>query len=164
MDRKNANSKASRKSKPGDRPSATSKTPFKTLVVINPSIQDHQALASEFLPDAKILLLDPQRDGVQQITEALQQNPELTHVHIFSDGSCEQLNLGNAHLSLDTLEYYAWDLQTWFPAHAFVSPSVRLHGCGAAVRETEFEFINRLRQLTGANVDIARLVKCCASV
>jgi hypothetical protein len=136
----------------------------KVLVVIDSTIQDHQALASEALPEAEILLLDPLRDGVQQITEALQQRHNLTHVHIFSHGSCESLSLGSACLNLDTLEYYAWDLQAWFPAHAFVVPSVQLHGCGAAVCGTEVEFLERLHQLTGASIDTSDLAKCCVGV
>ncbi|NJN56680.1 MAG: DUF4347 domain-containing protein [Leptolyngbyaceae cyanobacterium SL_5_9] len=136
----------------------------KALVVIDSTIQDHQALASEALPEAEILLLDPLRDGVQQITEALQQRHNLTHVHIFSHGSCESLSLGSACLNLDTLEYYAWDLQAWFPAHAFVAPSVQLYGCGTAVCRTEVEFLERLRQLTGASIDTSDLAKRCVGV
>lgn len=155
MDRKNAG-KGSRKSqheRAADKPNA--------LVVIDSTVQDHQALASTTLPQAEVLLLDPQRDGVQQITEALQQRRDLTHIHIFSHGSCENLSLGSARLCLDTLEYYAWDLQAWFPAHAFVAPSVQLHGCGAAARGTAIEFLERLRQLTGASIDTSDSVKCC---
>lgn len=157
MDRKTAG-QGSRKSQPdrsSDKPNA--------LVVIDSAVQDHQALASKTLPQAEILLLDPQRDGVQQITEALQQRHDLTQVHIFSRGSCEDLSLGSARLCLDTLEYYAWDLQAWFPAHAFVVPLVQLHGCGAA-RGTAIEFLERLHQLTGASIDTSDLANCCVGV
>jgi hypothetical protein len=158
MTRTIANSSASRTQK-GDRAAHPN-----TLVVIDPSLQEHQAIASEALPGAKILLLDPQQDGVQQITKTLQQHPQLTHVHIFSHCSCESISLGKAHLNLDTLEYYAWDLQTWFPAHAFISPSVQLHGCTVAIQEAKAEFIERLHQLTGASIDTSELVKCCVGV
>jgi hypothetical protein len=158
MDRKTAG-QGSRKAQQSDRSSDKPNA----LVVIDSTVQDHQALASKTLPQAEILLLDPQRDGVQQITEALQQRHDLIQVHIFSHGSCEDLSLGSARLCLDTLEYYAWDLQAWFPAHTFVAPSVQLHGCGAA-RGTAIEFLERLHQLTGANIDTSDLTSCCVGV
>ncbi|MBD1997646.1 DUF4347 domain-containing protein [Oculatella sp. FACHB-28] len=153
MDHKNAgkSSHKSQRDRLSDKPNA--------LVVIDPTAQDQQALASKTLPQAEILLLDPQRDGVQQITEALQQHQDLTQVHIFSHGSCENLSLGSARLCLDTLEYYAWDLQAWFPAHAFAAPSVQLHGFGAA-RGNAVEFLERLHQLTGASIDTSDLASC----
>lgn len=160
MDRKHAGTQGSRKSQHSE----DSPTKPNALVIVDPTVQGHQALASETLPEAEILLLDPQQDGVRQITEALQQRPDLTHVHIFSHGSCESVNLGTARLSLDTLEYYAWDLQSWFPAHAFVVPSVQLHGCGVAVRSNEVEFLERLHQLTGASIDTSDLARCCVGV
>lgn len=43
----------------------------RTLVIIDGNVTDYQTLADGILPGTDLLILDPSRDGIQQITECL---------------------------------------------------------------------------------------------
>ncbi|MBD2461531.1 DUF4347 domain-containing protein [Oscillatoria sp. FACHB-1407] len=125
-------------------PKAASTAPTSVLVVIDSRITD--AATSELLPGAIAVQLDAQQDGVEQITHALQQHPEVTSLHIMAHGTPGTLFLGNTQLSLKTLEQYSWDLQSWSAS------SILFYGCSIAVGDAGAEFVEKLHMLTGATI------------
>ncbi|NEO29875.1 MAG: DUF4347 domain-containing protein [Symploca sp. SIO3C6] len=118
----------------------------KMLVVIDQKVGDYKILAAGVKSGAKVLIIDFHRDGVEQITVALQEHIEISSIHIVSHGSPGCLYLGNSQLSLDTLNQYAPQLRSWF------SPALLLYGCNVACGDAGAEFIERLNQLTGAKI------------
>ncbi|HEY9661700.1 MAG TPA: DUF4347 domain-containing protein, partial [Allocoleopsis sp.] len=123
-----------------------------TLVVIDPSVTDAQFLASGVLSGANVLVLESERDGVAQITLALQQHPEITNVHIVTHGSPACLYLGNRQLNLETIDQYAWDLQTWFSSSPDRPTSLSLYACNVASGDAGYAFLQKLHTFTGANI------------
>ncbi|MBW4661701.1 MAG: DUF4347 domain-containing protein [Drouetiella hepatica Uher 2000/2452] len=126
-----------------------------TLVAIDSGVDFPKTLAAGVAEGATTLILDAKRDGIAQITAALKQYPEITSLHLFTHGTPGCLHLGNAQLSLDTLDRYAWDLQTWFSPslntlHAI--PQLLLYACNVAAGNIGIEFIAKLHHLTGANI------------
>lgn len=81
------------------------------LIAIDPNVADYPMLAAGAYEGASVLILDPNRDGIEQITTALQ-GSELTSLHIVCHGSPGCLHLGNTPLNLKTLDRYASTLQT----------------------------------------------------
>jgi Ca2+-binding RTX toxin-like protein len=121
-----------------------------TIVFIDSAVDDYQTLVKGVIVGAEIIVLDPTLDGVAQITEALIGRTDVAAIHIVSHGSPGCLYLGNTQLSLDTLECYASQLQTW--ATHLTSSSLLLYGCNVAAGDAGEEFLERLHQLTGANI------------
>jgi hypothetical protein len=119
------------------------------LVVIDPRVEDYAMLAAGVHEGTNVFILDLNRDGVEQITEALAQHPTST-LHIVSHGSPGCLAVGNTYLSLENLDRYADDLQTW--SIFLSSASVFLYGCNVAAGEVGEAFLSKLHQLTGANI------------
>ena len=60
-----------------------------------------------------IVELDADRDGIEQITDALSGLSGVDAVHILSHGDGDGLVLGNARLDVDSAEGYAGDLASW---------------------------------------------------
>jgi hypothetical protein len=120
------------------------------IIFIDSGLDDYQSLANGTIPEAEVIVLDSTRDGVVQITEVLQGISEIAAIHIVSHGSPGCLYLGNTQLSLDTLERYASQLQTW-ATHLTLS-SLLLYGCNVAAGDAGEEFVQELHQLTGANI------------
>lgn len=118
----------------------------KALVIIDPGVEDYQNLVAGVIPGSQVIVLDDHRDGVAQITEALQNSSDIAEIHIVSHGSPGCLYLGNSQLSLDTLKGYAEQLRTW------VAPELLLYGCNVAAGDAGEEFISKLHALTGANI------------
>lgn len=122
----------------------------KMLVVIDPSVEDPQRLAAGVQSGAEVLILDPNRDGVEQIAQALKASANPASVHLVSHGFPGGIKLGATELSLDNLERYAGILQTW--SKTLTGASLLLYGCQVALGEAGCRFLDRLQQLTGANL------------
>lgn len=103
--------------------------------------------------DASVVILDPDQDGINQISEALSHHHIVTNLYIVSYGSPGCIYLGSTQLNLDGLERYAWDLQTWFAKlPSFLAPQIFIYGCNVASGDVGAEFLERLHQLTGAAI------------
>ena len=135
----------------------SSPTPkVKAIAFIDAAVGDHQSLISGLESGIEAVILDPTREGIEQIAQALQGRPHLTSVHLVSHGSPGCLYLGNSQLSLDTLERYAPQLRSWFTDAQITaspsSPALLLYGCNVAAGDAGAEFVEKLSQLTGASV------------
>jgi large repetitive protein len=119
------------------------------VVVVDGSLKDYQLLVTGAVADADVFVIDPSRDGIAQITQFLHPYRRVSNLHIISYGAPGCLSLGSTQLSLQTLDRYAWELQGWFST-CTPAPQLLLYGCSIAWGETGAEFIDRLRQLTGA--------------
>ncbi|GAB1543661.1 hypothetical protein NUACC21_63370 [Scytonema sp. NUACC21] len=126
------------------------------ILFVDPSVSHYKILLKHLVAGIEAIVLDPERDGVAQITQVLSHHHEVKSVHIVSHGSSGTLYLGNSELSLRTLELYAEQLKNWFSPSPEVpfspSPSLFLYGCHVAAGDAGTEFIAKLHQLTGANI------------
>ena len=120
--------------------------PVRTLVAIDPKIEDFQSIVPKILGKAEVILLQPNEHEVQQITLTLQEYTRLTSLHIMSHGSPGCLYLGKSHLSLFSLNRYAPQLITWSV------PNIIFYGRNVGTGDSGIEFIQRLHQITGANI------------
>ncbi|MBE9102917.1 tandem-95 repeat protein, partial [filamentous cyanobacterium LEGE 07170] len=127
---------------------------YRSILFIDSDIENFQRLLREVEPSAKVVVLDSQNDGVRQITKVLSEWPGCKTVYIVAHGTPGSLNLGSTQLSLDTLERYSWDLQSWFPAasHNTELPALFLYGCQVAAGDAGAEFVETLHRLTGAQI------------
>ncbi|MGK7900714.1 MAG: FG-GAP-like repeat-containing protein [Hormoscilla sp.] len=113
-----------------------------TLVVIDPRVDDYQMLARGVRKGVKVLILDDNSDGVEQITQALADNPTES-LQVVCHGAPGCLYLGKTPLDREHLSRYSQQLMEWGVA------DIGLYACNVAADE---EFLLRLHQLTGANI------------
>ncbi|MGB7441789.1 MAG: DUF4347 domain-containing protein [Coleofasciculaceae cyanobacterium] len=119
------------------------------LVVIDPKVADYQMLAEAALAQANVIILDPEKDGVEQITGALASYPA-SALHVVSHGSPGRLQLGNTYLSQENIDRYANELKTW---SIFLGSSpVLLYGCQVAAGEVGQNFLARLHELIDTEI------------
>ncbi|MGD1704756.1 DUF4347 domain-containing protein, partial [Dapis sp. BLCC M229] len=120
------------------------------LVIIDGGVDDYQQLLQGIKPGIYGMVLNPDRDGVEQITQILRNYRGIETLHILSHGSPGCLYLGNTQLSLETLDKYTEDLQQWFIE--VPSPNLFIYGCQVAAGNTGTEFLAKVRGLTTANI------------
>ena len=72
-------------------------------LIIDTSVDDYETLLSGVNPDAEVVLLDADRDGVEQIAEALAGREGFDAIHIVSHGNQGELRLGNDSLTFDSM-------------------------------------------------------------
>ncbi|MEO1211292.1 MAG: tandem-95 repeat protein, partial [Cyanobacteria bacterium J06638_20] len=128
---------------------------YSSILFIDSGVEIFQHLLCEVESSTKVVILEAQNDGVRQITKTLSEWPECKTVYVIAHGTSGSLNLGSTQLSLNTLERYSWDLQSWFPATSSPStevPSLYLYGCQVAAGDAGAEFVETLHRLTGAQI------------
>ncbi|GAA6622056.1 DUF4347 domain-containing protein [Scytonema sp. NUACC26] len=124
---------------------------MKNILFIDSAVDNYEILLEGLLPEITAIVLEPNSDGVEQISQVFFQESLIQSVHIVSHGSPGTLYLGNSELSLHTLKNYSNQLQNWFSTSSHV-PNLLLYGCNVAAGDVGEEFITKLHQLTGASI------------
>ncbi len=107
------------------------------LVVVDSAVEDYGALLAGVSAEARVAVLNRDRDGVAQITALLRSRPEVDELHIVSHGSPGTLYLGNGTLSLSTLDQYTPQLGSWFSGFrdtSSIAAALWLQRCGGRRR------------------------------
>ncbi|MFP4219755.1 MAG: DUF4347 domain-containing protein [Phormidium sp.] len=106
---------------------------------------------SKVNPQTQVVVLDPETDGIETITETLSGVQNLDSIQILSHGSAGSLSLGDAQLNDDTLADYAEQIRGWKSALAD-GGDLLLFGCDVAAGDAGQTFVSRIAELTGADV------------
>ena len=122
-----------------------------TIVFIDASVQNPQSLLADLKPGVEVVMLDKNSDGVQQIADALKGRHGLDSIQIISEGNSGRVLLGSATLADSNLDSYQAALATWGSALR-EGGDILLFGCNVANTATGDHFVNRLAELTGADV------------
>lgn len=125
------------------------------LIVIDRAIPEAGSLIARLTalqtdPD-RILILDSQRDGLEQIADRLEHLGQTRAIHILSHGDEAGLRLGSNWLSGDTLAYRAGTLASWQPFLA-ADADVLFYGCDLAANEAGQQVLRSFGELTGADI------------
>ncbi len=118
-----------------------------TVVFLDAGVTDYQSLQAGVIPGVATVILSAKEDGIEQITAFLQQNPQITTIHLVSHGAPGCLYLGNCQLNLTNIYDYRQQLQNWAKIN-----HILLYGCQVAAGDAGEEFIEKLHQLTGARI------------
>ncbi|MGL5061636.1 MAG: DUF4347 domain-containing protein, partial [Microcoleus sp.] len=128
--------------------------PPRALVFIDSGVEDYQSIAAGVLPGQQVIMLDRDKNGIEQISSELEKyastNGAIDSVHIISHGSEGSLQLGNTTLGSDNIEQYKNQLEKWQTSLA-PQADVMVYGCDVA-SGAGANFVNKLAELTGADV------------
>ncbi|NGZ06273.1 MAG: DUF4347 domain-containing protein, partial [Magnetococcales bacterium] len=123
----------------------------KEIIFVDPRVADHQTLLQDLPDSTRVVVLNPNQDGIAQIRQALSGHAEIEAVHIVSHGSPGRLTLGSATLDLLNVDEHAQTLQEWGTALS-EQADILIYGCDVASGMTGSAFVQRLGELTGADV------------
>src|SRR5262245_6657318 len=122
-----------------------------SLLVIDGSLADPADALEHFAAD-EVLVLDPNGDGLAQITEALAAHSgDVSSLHIVSHGWNGSLALGSTTLDAASLESHQAQLQAWADALT-ADADILFYGCNVAADAAGIAFVEQLGALTGADV------------
>ena len=120
------------------------------LTFIDTSIDNYQSLIPEENL-AEVILLDSNRNGIEQITETLATRSGISAIHIISHGNDAQIQLGNILLNHNGLQTYTNELKSWSNALT-ENADILVYGCNVASTEIGTDFVQKLSDLTGADL------------
>jgi hypothetical protein len=84
------------------------------IAFIDTQLENYQSLIAGVKSGTEVVVLDGNKDAIDQITEILGARSNIDSIHIISHGSPGSLQLGDGSLSLDDIECDRDSLQQWF--------------------------------------------------
>ncbi|MEG4056034.1 MULTISPECIES: DUF4347 domain-containing protein, partial [unclassified Microcoleus] len=120
-------------------------------MIVDSRVENYHQLIGGIKAGTEVFVLNPTREAIEQITEILGQRSSITSLHIVSHGREAAVEIGSTELNIDNLETYSNQLQQWGKA-LNESGSILLYGCNIAAGESGIKFIQKLSEITGANI------------
>ena len=128
---------------PGRQPSA--------VVFIDPRVSDHERLLAGLRIDARAVMLEPERDGLAQVAEAVHGMRGLQAIHLISHGAPGSLQLGATELTEANLPERVGELAIIREALA-EDGDLLLYGCEVGRGAVGERFVAALSLVTGADL------------
>ena len=83
------------------------------IVFVDPRVNNYQDLTQDLPSGVEVVVLDQERNGVEQITEKLAGKRGLNAIHFLTHGDVGTVQLGATQLDNGNLAEYAKDVQGW---------------------------------------------------
>ena len=124
---------------------------------VDAGVDNYQQLVDDLRNNAdssrniEVVVLDRDKDGIEEISEFLSHREDLDAIHIISHGSDGSVELGNTSLNADTLEQNNLKIALW--ANNFADTGdILIYGCNLAATEAGQSLIDELGALTLTDV------------
>ncbi|MEG4375273.1 MULTISPECIES: DUF4347 domain-containing protein, partial [unclassified Microcoleus] len=114
-------------------------------------VENYQELLRGVKSDTEVILLDRFRDGIEQIAEITASRHSLNSIQIVAHGASASVEIGRAELNIHNIETYSSQLQQWGKS-LNETGSILLLSCNTGAGESGLKFIQKLSEITGANV------------
>ena len=124
----------------------------KTIVFVDTGVANYQQIVQGVDPQAKVVLIGKDADGIQVITDTLADERGVTSIQIISHGTPGQLMLGNRTVDITALQgQLRQEISAWQQALG-AGADILLLGCDVAQGQVGHAFVDTLAQMTGAAV------------
>jgi len=129
----------------------------RTVVFVDTDTPDYQQLIDQIVlesdqPDEiDVVLIEPETNGIDQISAFLFDRSDVSSVHIISHGSDASVNLGQGVLNADFLSENAGQISQWGDALT-AEADLLIYGCDVAASDDGRALMDALARLTGADV------------
>ena len=122
------------------------------IVFVDTSVKDYQLLLTDVNPNARIVLLDGSKDGIQQIADFMAHETNVDAIHIVSHGAQGVLEIGTANLNvLSMARDYAGQLAE-IGSHLSKGADILVYGCDFGQGGLGNAATTELSWLTGADI------------
>jgi hypothetical protein len=127
------------------------------LVVVDAAVEDYEQLLADLVSERDVryfdvAVLDPDVDGVDELTRILGEYEELDAVHVVSHASAAgAVQLGNTWLTLDNLDAYAAQFARWGRSLQ-AEADLLFYGCSLAATADGRALVETIAQRIGADV------------
>ncbi|WP_417746389.1 tail fiber protein [Rosistilla oblonga] len=121
------------------------------VLFIDARVGDIETLVAGAREDVEVVIIDTDRDGLQQIADYLDGRVDLAAVHIVSHGSSGQLLLGSSPINNENLAGFAEELSGIGNALA-QGGDLLFYGCNVGEGARGAEFLDEIATLTGRDI------------
>ncbi|HSF72186.1 MAG TPA: DUF4347 domain-containing protein, partial [Microcoleus sp.] len=121
------------------------------LAIVDSKVENYQELLRGVKSDTEVILLDRTRDGIEQIAEIAASRHSLNSIQIVAHGASASVEIGSTELNIHNIETYSSQLQQWGKS-LNETGSILLLSCNTGAGESGLKFIQKLSEITGANI------------
>lgn len=121
------------------------------VVFVDGQVNDLTQLLSGLSANAEVVILDPSKDGLQQMADYLKGREGLDAIHLLSHGSDGMVQIGNFWLASNNLAEHRAALESIGSALK-ADGDLMLYGCRTGDGEKGQAFIDAVASITGADV------------
>ncbi len=127
------------------------------LVFVDTGIQNYAQLIDDIMANAddhrsvEVIVLEADRDGVDQVSRALADRQDLDAIHFLTHGDADGITLGATRLDGDSVQAYANDIAGWKDSLA-PQGDILFYGCDLAGGEVGQTLLTRIGALSDADV------------
>jgi hypothetical protein len=122
------------------------------IVFVSPSVRDYQQLLDGISPNVEVHILDPSRDGVQQMAEILANRTGIDAIHLIGDGTEAEMHLGSSFLTQASINTTYDEQFQQIGRSLSADADLLIYGCNFGQGEAGQTAIETLASLTGADV------------
>ncbi|WP_152625246.1 DUF4347 domain-containing protein, partial [Cellvibrio sp. OA-2007] len=127
-----------------------------TVIFVDTSVDNYSTLVADIYSrydanSVELLYLDQAVGGVEQITEYLSHFSNVSSIHLISHAVAGNLQLGGQLLNERNLEEHKTQISSWRSALT-ADADILLYGCTLGADTSGENFLQRLHQLTGADI------------
>jgi len=130
----------------------TAPTDRQEIVFIDTRVEDYQTLLLGIDPSAEAVLLDPTRDGIEQMAEILRDRSNIDAIHLIAEGNTAELHLGTSFLTQEAIGGEYADLFTQLGQSLSAEADLLIYGCNFGQGQAGQDAMNTLAKLTGADI------------
>jgi hypothetical protein len=122
------------------------------ILFVSASVHEYQQLLDGISPNVEVIVLDPARDGVEQMAETLAGRTGIDAIHLIGEGTEAEMHLGASFLTQETISTrYAEQFQQ-IGQSLSADADLLIYGCNFGRGEAGQLAMNTLAALTGTDV------------
>lgn len=121
------------------------------IVFVDGKLQDAQALIAGLPSGTEVVVLDSNKDGLQQIADYLKDRSDVDAIHLLSHGAEGTVELGNTWLNSQNIGQHAEQLNAIGAALA-TDGDILIYGCDTGEGAQSATLLSELARLTQADV------------
>lgn len=121
------------------------------IVFIDSAVDSIDQLIDGMTQGHELVLLQPGTDGLRQITQTLSMRSNVSSVHIIAHGAAGRIQLSSQQLDLRAIEANQSQITSWKNALT-VDADILIYGCETGASSSGLTFMQRIAELTGADV------------
>ncbi|MFD2641623.1 DUF4347 domain-containing protein [Pseudomonas japonica] len=133
------------------RASSSDSSQRQEVVFVDGQVGNVNQMLTGLSPNAEIVVLDPSKDGLQQMADYLKGRENLDAIHLLSHGADGTVQAGNVWLAQSNLAQHSAALES-IGAALKADGDLMLYGCKVGDSSQGQAFIDALAQITGADV------------
>lgn len=121
------------------------------VVFVDGNVQDYKQLTSQLPKGSEVVVLDPSKNGLQQMADYLKGRTDLDAIHLISHGGEASVQIGSTRLTLDNVDSVKAQLEQ-IGASLGANGDLLIYGCDVGKGADGSALLSKLAGYTDADV------------